>query len=65
VIEIQSLKQISLNVIFLSYVEADVHESEKCNTDAILDLLKNLDQSFSFSRIELLADHISLIQQSL
>jgi len=65
VIKIQSLKQVSLNAIFLLHVEADVHESEKCNIDAILDLLKNLDQSFSFSRIELLADCISLIQQSL
>jgi len=65
VIKIQSLKQISLNAIFLLHIEADVHESEKCNTDAILDLLKNRDQLFSFLQIELLADYISSIQQSL
>lgn len=53
-IEIQSLKQISLNVIFLLHIEADVHESEKCNMMQFLICWRILINHFHFRELNCL-----------
>ena len=65
--QIQRLKQISSNAIFLSHLETDVHENDQSDVNSTLNSLQSLNQTFLLLRMTmtLLTDSISAIQKLL